>query len=77
VIVHGNPRLSPWIDLADLERRGAVFVWEQETTDPFVPAHLRETFSRLEMQPPIALARQNRFSRAPEIIGYAVVPPQR
>jgi hypothetical protein len=76
VIVHGDPHLSPWIDVADLDRRGAVFVWEQESIDPFVPAHLQETFPRLQMQPPIALARQNRYARAPEIIGYAVVPPR-
>jgi hypothetical protein len=76
VIVHGNPRLSPWIDRADLDRRGAVFVWEQETADPFVPANLQQTFPRLQMQPPIVLPRQNRYARVPEIIGYALVPPR-
>src|SRR5207237_327750 len=28
VVVHGDPRLSPWIDMNDLRRRGAVLVWE-------------------------------------------------
>ena len=29
VIVHGDPRLSPWIDVTDVKRHGAVFVWQQ------------------------------------------------
>ncbi len=28
VIVHGDPNLSPWIDLADVKRRGAVLIWQ-------------------------------------------------
>jgi hypothetical protein len=44
--------------------------------DPMVPAHLQQTFPRLQIQPPIVLPRQNYYSRASEIIGYAIVPPR-
>jgi hypothetical protein len=77
VIVHGDLRLSPWIDPGDLERRGAVFVWEQATTADLPPDHLRLDFPRAEFGPPIMLPRQALNPVQPAIIGYALLPPRR
>jgi Dolichyl-phosphate-mannose-protein mannosyltransferase len=74
VVVHGDPRLSPWIDVADLERRGAVLVWQAAT--PALPDSLLATFPRAQPQPPLVLTRQTFYPRAPEIIYYAFVPPR-
>ncbi len=74
VIVHGDPRLSPWIDMADLDRRGAVLVWQAAT--PVLPGNLLTTFPRAQIQPPLVLPRQTFYPRSPEIIYYAFVPPR-
>ena len=74
VVVHGDPHLSPWIDMADLERRGAVLVWQAAT--PALPDNLLVTFPRAQLQPPLVLPRQTLYPRAPEIIHYAFVPPR-
>jgi hypothetical protein len=34
VVVHGRPSLSPWIDMNDLRRRGAVIAWEGGPNGP-------------------------------------------
>ncbi len=76
VIVHGNPKLSPWIDMADVERRGAVLVWAPPPGEARLPENLRATFPRAELQPPLTLARQTLAPVRPAIIHYAFVPPQ-
>ena len=35
VLIDGNPARGPWIDLADLRKRGALVVW---TGEPVIPA---------------------------------------
>jgi 4-amino-4-deoxy-L-arabinose transferase-like glycosyltransferase len=72
VLVHGNPEYSPWINMADLDRRGAVFVWEGPAE---VPDSLRRRFPRIESLQPLVLPRQTPRPRSPVTIRYAVVPP--
>jgi hypothetical protein len=76
VVVHGDPRLSPWIDRADLARRGGVFVWEQVGADPSLPPDLQQAFPRAELQPPLVLPRQTRLPRRPVVVNYAFLPPK-
>ena len=76
VVVHGKLALSPWIDPADLARRGAVLVWEMDTEAAALPADLRAAFPTAEMQPPLVLRRQNLRPRSPAIVGYAFVLPR-
>ena len=76
VIVHGNPGLSPWIDMADVERHGAVLVWQAPPGASGLPGDLRATFPRAELQPPLALPRQTLRPVRPTIIHYAFVPPR-
>ena len=75
VIVHGDPRLSPWIDMADVERRGAVLVWQPRPGETGLPANLRATFPRAELQPPLVLPRQTLHPRSPVVVVYAFVWP--
>jgi hypothetical protein len=76
VIVHGELRLSPWVDAADLERRGAVFVWQQDAAATGLPEGLRAAFPRIELRPPLVLPRGTLYPRAPTVVGYAVLPPR-
>lgn len=76
VIVHGDPRISPWIDTADLKRRGAVLVWQQDTLPDAVAAALKANFPTAEFRRSLTLPRQTLYPRKPVIVGYAFVPPQ-
>ena len=76
VVVHADPRLSPWIDPADLKRRGAVVVWEGPSS--FEEAHpgLRAVFPNPQMQPPLTLPRHTLYPRTPAVVHFAIVPPR-
>jgi hypothetical protein len=58
VIVHADLGISPWIDFADLRRRGAVLVWEDGQIDAAQLARLRSDYPGLEVHEPITLPRQ-------------------
>jgi hypothetical protein len=75
VLPHGDPKLAPWVDMTDLRRRGAVFVWEDG--DPRAqPDDWRRIFSELDIQPALVLARQTWHPVAPVRVIYAFVPPR-
>lgn len=76
VIVHGDPGLSPWIDRADLARRGAVLVWEQGPGAPEFPEGARALYPQAEIQPLLVVPRQTLHAVRPAIVGYAFVPPR-
>jgi 4-amino-4-deoxy-L-arabinose transferase-like glycosyltransferase len=75
VVAHGERRLSPWIDPADLDRRGVVLIWEGPAT-PGLPENLKAAFPRAELQPPLTLQRQTLHRRSPAVVNYAFVPPR-
>ena len=75
VIVHGNPDLSPWIDRTDVDRRGAVIVWESWAARE-LPDNIRSTFPRAELQPPLILPRRTLYPRPPVSVSYAFVRPR-
>jgi 4-amino-4-deoxy-L-arabinose transferase-like glycosyltransferase len=75
VIVHGDPRLSPWIERADVDRRGAVLIWEWGFS-PDLPENLKQTFPQAELQEPLVLPRRTLYPRAPFKISYALVRPR-
>ena len=75
VIPRGDPQLAPWIDAADLRRRGAVVVWE-DGNDEAQLARWRATFAGLDSQPTLVLARQTRYPVRPARILFAFVPPK-
>jgi len=76
VLPHGDPKLAPWVDMADLARRGAVIVWE-EGLFRTRPEEWGASFGALDIQPPLVLARQTWNKKvAPAHIHYAFVPPR-
>jgi hypothetical protein len=75
VVVHGETKLSPWIDPADLERRGAVFLWEPVDAAQQLPANIKAMFPRAELQPPIVLPRQTLYGRKPAVVNSAILRP--
>jgi|GEM_PF-500602 len=78
-IVHADLTLSPWIDPADLWRRGAVLVWEDGQIDAGGLAQLRSNYPGLDVQEPLTLPRQTWGGRSvrPVRVHVAFVPPGR
>jgi hypothetical protein len=78
VVVHGRPQISPWIDMAELKKRGVLVIWE----DGLPLAHVdewRQTFGA-EGEPvvvefPRQIGRGTRGDRTVRI-AYWIVPPR-
>jgi 4-amino-4-deoxy-L-arabinose transferase-like glycosyltransferase len=72
VLIDGDPRRAPWIDLGDLRSKGAVVVWTGG--DPAViPVALRGIAGDAQVQPPFTLP----FRRGGHIltVGWAILRP--
>jgi Dolichyl-phosphate-mannose-protein mannosyltransferase len=73
VLIDGDPRRAPWIDLGDLRSKGAVVVWT--SGDPNVmPVRLRNIAGDAQVQPPFTLP----FRRGDQVltVGWAILRPQ-
>jgi hypothetical protein len=81
VLIDGNPRRAPWIDVGDLRSKGAVVVWTCGENarnscfgDPAVmPISLRTIAGDALVQPPFTLPfRQGDMVL---VVGWAIMPP--
>jgi hypothetical protein len=73
VLIDGNPRRAPWIDLGDLRSKGAVVLWTYG--DPKVmPIGLRRLGADAQVQPPFTLP--NRRGTGEVVVGWAILRPQ-
>jgi len=73
VLIDGDWRRAPWIDLGDLRSKGAVVVWTG--SDPTVmPVALRGVAGDAQIQPPFTLP----FRRGDHVltVGWAILRPQ-
>src|SRR6266478_1693717 len=73
VLIDGDWRRAPWIDLGDLRSKGAVVVWTG--SDPTVmPLALRRVAGDAQIQPPFTLP----FRRGDHVltVGWAILRPQ-
>jgi hypothetical protein len=75
VVAHGEIRLSPWIDPAELRRRGAVLVWQNGQLGSDINT-LHANFGAFQIEPDLILPRQTWHPVSPEGISYAFVPPR-
>jgi 4-amino-4-deoxy-L-arabinose transferase-like glycosyltransferase len=73
-LIDGKPERAPWIDLADLKRRGAVVVWSDGDRAK-VPAEYARLAPGAEVQPPLTLPM--RWGNGEMTFGWAIVPPER
>jgi 4-amino-4-deoxy-L-arabinose transferase-like glycosyltransferase len=73
VLIDGDPRRAPWIDLGDLRNKGAVVVWTNG--DPAVmPIGLRTLAGDAQVQPPFTLPY--RRGEGAVTVGWAILRPQ-
>lgn len=74
VVIDGNPRRAPWIDVADLRRRGAAVVWlEGDRTK--LPSDYVALAAEARVQPSFVLPM--RIGPGAVSVGWAIVPPAR
>ena len=71
VLIDGNPARAPWIDLADLRKRGALVVW---TGEPGIPAAYAPIAGKAIIQPPLSFP----FRRGNNTVtmSWAILQPQ-
>jgi 4-amino-4-deoxy-L-arabinose transferase-like glycosyltransferase len=72
VLIDGNPRRAPWIDLTDLRKRGAVVVW-QDTDPGKIPPEFAAVSTGAVVQPPIDVPFRATSRRL--TVGWAILPP--
>jgi 4-amino-4-deoxy-L-arabinose transferase-like glycosyltransferase len=73
VLIDGDPRRAPWIDLGDLRSKGAVVVWTDG--DPAVmPIAQRTLAGDAQVQPPFTLPY--RRGDGAVTVGWAILRPQ-
>jgi uncharacterized protein YjeT (DUF2065 family) len=73
VLIDGDPRRAPWIDLGDLKRRGAVVVWTGGDPQTLPPAW-RGIAADAQMQPPLQL--RFRSGAGMLAVGWAILRPE-
>jgi 4-amino-4-deoxy-L-arabinose transferase-like glycosyltransferase len=74
-LIDGKPERAPWIDLADLKRRGAVVVWTDGDRNT-VPEPYARFAAGAQVQPPLTLPMRW-GSNGEMLFGWAIVPPAR
>ena len=75
VLIDGDPRRAPWIDLGDLRARGAIVVWTDGDSDPRVlPLNFRNIAGDAEIQEPLALPY--RRGKGEAVFGWALLRPR-
>jgi len=76
VLVDGDPRRAPWIDIADLKRHGAVVLWfdfDRKALPPYATAIARDAV----VQAPLEVRWLWRKGIAEDGIGWAILKPQK
>jgi hypothetical protein len=74
VLIDGDPRRAPWIDLGDLRSKGALLVWSDGRDPRVLPRPFRMIAADAEVQPPIELAPH---LGGPVVrVGWAILRPR-
>jgi hypothetical protein len=74
VLVDGEPKRAPWIDLADLKAHGAVVVWTVGDLHT-LPKQFRMVAASAKVQPPLLLHYRRGDSSL--YVGWAILTPER
>jgi 4-amino-4-deoxy-L-arabinose transferase-like glycosyltransferase len=77
VLTKGNPADSPWIDMADLRRRGAIVVWEAGHDDNHIAEVAQRRFPGLAWQQAIVLPLDTAATLPPLRIMWGILYPSR
>ncbi len=76
VLIDGDPKRAPWIDIADLRRRGAIVIWtdfDRKALPPYALQIARDAV----VQPPLEARWHWRKGITENGIGWAILKPVR
>jgi hypothetical protein len=73
VLIDGQPRRAPWIDLGDLHSKGAVIVWTQGDRT-VIPIGLRALAADAQVQPPVEFPYRRGDGTLK--VGWAILRPK-
>lgn len=73
VLIDGNPKRAPWIDLEDLRRHGAIVVWTLQESPAYMPSFFQPIADDAEVQRPIKLPM--RIGKGQVTFGWALLRP--
>jgi len=73
VLIDGLPRRAPWIDLADLRKKGAIVVWSGGDT-AHLPAQFATIAGNAEVGAPFDLPMRRGYGALH--VGWAILKPQ-
>jgi len=76
VVAHCDPKLSPWIDIGDVRRRGIAVVFDKVLVDAAMLDQWREAFGAFEVGPPMVLPRQTWHPVKPTQVFYGYIAPR-
>lgn len=74
VLIDGEPRRAPWIDLDDLRSHGAIVVWVDRGDPRMLPRAYRAVAGNAEVQEPFSLPFRL-GDRPGVVVGWAVMRP--
>jgi 4-amino-4-deoxy-L-arabinose transferase-like glycosyltransferase len=76
VLIDGDPKRAPWIDIADLKRHGAIVVWI-DFDRKALPPYAMEVAKDAVVQPPLEIPWLWRGGITENGIGWAILKPQK
>jgi len=76
VLIDGDPKRSPWIDIADLKRHGAIVVWF-DFDRKALPLYAMEVAKDAVVQTPIEVPWHWRKGITENGIGWAILKPEK
>ncbi|MES2217295.1 MAG: glycosyltransferase family 39 protein [Pseudomonadota bacterium] len=75
VFIDWDKKISPWINENDLQRKGAVFVWDTAQKNEPLPEVIRQRFAKLGQLQIMHFSWLRNPNAKPIVIGVAILPP--
>lgn len=74
-LMEGDFEISPWIDVQDLRKKGAVFIWYENNEEDFAET-MQEEFPELVLYPVKEFKQKTRATIRPLQLRIAILPPE-
>jgi hypothetical protein len=71
-----DPALAPWIDIADLNNKGGIVVWDAVASGTRVPSAFQTAFPDAVAQESLLLRKHCFFCVKTVELGWAILPPR-
>jgi 4-amino-4-deoxy-L-arabinose transferase-like glycosyltransferase len=76
VLIDGDPKRAPWIDLDDLRAKGAVVIWTGQDPQTTLPPGFQAYADKVQIQENLKIRFLGNDRGRIEVFGWAILPPQ-